>query len=55
MDKDVVHVYNGMSAAKRDKTESFVEMWMDLETVKQSQVGQKEKNKYSILMFICEI
>ena len=38
------------SAIKRNKTESFVEMWMDLETVTQSEVSQREKNKYHILM-----
>ena len=27
-------------------------MWMDLEPVLQSEVSQKEKNKYSILMYI---
>ena len=34
------------SAIKRNETGSFVEMWMDLETVIQSKVSQKEKNKY---------
>ena len=28
---------------------------MDLETVMQSEVSQKEKNKYHILMYICGI
>ena len=42
------------SAIKRNEIESFVEMWMDLETVIQSEVSQKEKNKYHILMHICE-
>ena len=32
------------SAIKRNETESFVETWMDLETVIQSEVSQKEKN-----------
>ena len=41
------------SAIKREKTESFVEMWMDLKTVIQSEVSQKEKNKYLILMHVC--
>ena len=41
------------SAIKRNEIESFAEMWMDLETVIQSEVGQKEKNKYRILMHIC--
>ena len=40
------------SAIKRNKTESFVEMWMDLETVTQSEVSQREKNKYHIASFI---
>ena len=29
--------------------ESFVELWMDLASVIQSEVSQKEKNKYGIL------
>ena len=43
------------SAIKRNKIESFAEMWMDLETVTQSEVSQKEKNKYCIILFICGI
>ena len=41
------------SAIKRNEIESFVETWMDLETVIQSEVSQKEKNKYHILTHIC--
>ena len=41
------------SAIKRNKTESFVEMWMDVESVIQSEVSQKEKNKYRMLMHVC--
>ena len=33
------------SSIKRNKTGSFVEMWMDLESIIQSEVSQKEKNK----------
>ena len=40
------------SAIKRNEIESFVETWMDLETVIQSEVSQKEKNKYRILTHI---
>ena len=43
------------SALKRNKIGSFVEMSMDLESVIQSEVSQKEKNKYRILMHICGI
>ena len=39
------------SAIKRNETGSFVETWMDLETVIQSEVSQK--NKYRILTHIC--
>ena len=38
------------SAIKRNEIGSFVEIWMDLESVIQSEVSQKEKNKYRILM-----
>ena len=41
------------SAIKGNEIGSFVEMWMDLETVIQSKVSQKEKNKYRILTHIC--
>ena len=41
------------SAIKRNEIGSFVETWMDLETVIQSEVIQKEKNKYHILTYIC--
>ena len=43
------------SAIKRNETGSFVEMWMDLETVIQSEGSQKKKNKYRILTHICGI
>ena len=43
------------SAIKKKKIGSFVETWMDLESVIQSEVSQKEKNEYCILMHICGI
>ena len=43
------------SAIKRNEAGSFVEMQMDLESVIQSEVSQKEKNKYRILTYICGI
>ena len=53
MDKeDVVHIYNGILLShKKNEIESFVETWMDLETVIQSEVSQK--NKYCLLTHIC--
>ena len=41
------------SSIKRNEIGSFVETSMDLETVIQSEVSQKEKNKYRILTHIC--
>ena len=40
------------SAIKRNEFESFVSVWMDVETVIQNEVSQKEKNKYRILTHI---
>ena len=40
------------SAIKRNKIELFVVSWMDLETVMESVVSQKEKNKYHMLTHI---
>ena len=41
------------SAIKRNEIGSFVETWIYLETVIQSEVSQKDKNKYCILTHIC--
>ena len=40
------------SAIKRSTFESVMMRWMDLEPITQSEVSQKEKDKYHILMFI---
>ena len=52
--KKMWHIYTMeyYSAIKRNKIELFVVRWMDLETVKQSEVSQKEKNKYRVLTHI---
>ena len=57
-----IHTMEYYSAIKRklkrkkeSEIGSFVEMWMDLESVMQSEVSQKEKNKYRILTHICGI
>ena len=43
------------SATTRNKIVPFAETWMDQEFVIDSEVSQKEKNKYCILMQICGI
>ena len=40
------------SAIKRNEIELFVVRWMELESVVQSEVSQKEKNKYHTLTHI---
>ena len=40
------------SAIKRNEMELFVVRWMELESVIQSEVSQKKKNKYHMLTHI---
>ena len=44
-----IHTTEYYSAIKRNEIGSFVETWMDLETVIQSEVSQKKKSKYHML------
>ena len=39
----MIHIYNGILLSHK-KIGSFVEMWMDLETVIQSEVSQRKTN-----------
>ena len=52
--KKMWHIYTMeyYSAIKRNKIELLVVRWMDLESVIQSEVSQKEKNKYCRLTHI---
>ena len=43
------------SAIKSYETVPFAETWMDLETIIQDEVSQKEKTRYCISMHICGI
>ena len=40
------------SAIKRNEIVPFAQFWMDPETIIQSEVVRKEKNKYGILVHI---
>ena len=42
----------GNSAIKKNRFESVLMRWMKLEPIIQSEVSQKEKHQYSILMHI---
>ena len=43
------------SAIKRNEIVPFAVTWVDLETVIQSEISQKEKDKYCIISLICGI
>ena len=53
--KKYIYTMGYYSVIKRNEIRSFAEMWMDLESFTQSEVNQKEKNKYCILPHICVI
>ena len=57
MDKEVWYLYTMeyYSAIKRNAFESVLMRWMNLEPIIQSEVSQKEKDKYHIVMHIYEI
>ena len=40
------------SVIKRNAFDSVLMRWMNLEPIKQSEVNQKEKDKYAILMHV---
>ena len=52
--KKMWHIYTmeHYSAIKSNEVELFVVKWMELESVIQSEVCQKEKNKYRMLTHI---
>ena len=54
MDKETVaHIYSGILLSnKKNAFESVLVRWMGLEPIIQSEVSQKEKNKYRILTHI---
>ena len=52
----VVHIHHGInSAIKRNAFESVLMRWMKLEPITRSEVSQKKKDKYCILMNIYRI
>ena len=51
----LIYTLEYYSAIKRNGIEFFVMRWMDLESVLQSEVSQKEKNKYRMLTHIYRI
>ena len=55
MDKDVIHIHNGILLTnKKKKIVSFAATWMDLEIVIEVKC-QTQKDKYHIILLICGI
>ena len=50
-----IYTMEYFSAVKRNAFESVLMKWMNLEPIIQSEVSQKEKDKYCILMHIYRI
>ena len=50
-----IHTMEYYSAIRRNAFESVLMRWMNLEPILQSEVSQKEKDKYCILMHTCGI
>ena len=51
----MVHEYDGILPIKRNAFESVLMRWVNLEPIIRSEISQKEKDKYCILMHIYEI
>ena len=56
MDKEVVvYIHNEVLLSyKRNAFESVLMRWMNLEPIIQNEISQKEKDKYCMLLYICE-
>ena len=52
MDNEVMNTMECYSAIKRNTFESVLMRWANLEPILQSEISQKEKDKYCILMHI---
>ena len=53
MDKeDMIHIYNGILAIKKNEIMPFVATWMDLEIIILSEISQRKK--YYMISLICE-
>ena len=51
----MVHIYNGILLShKKNESEPVLVKWMNLKSVIQSEVIQKQKNKYSMLTLYME-
>ena len=52
MDKDVIHIYNGILVIKKNETLPFAATWMDLEIITLNELSQEEKDRIRKLWYI---
>ena len=50
--EDMVYIYNGILAIKKNEILPFAATWMHLENIMLSEISQMEKNKYCMLSLI---
>ena len=50
-----IHTMECYSATKKNKIMPFAATWMDLEIVRLSEVSQREKDKYHMILLVCGI
>ena len=50
-----IHTMKYYLATKQNETLPFVATWMDLEIIILSEVSQREKNKYHMILLISEM
>ena len=53
-EEDVVHMYSGVLLShKKNAIIPFAATWMDLENIILSEVSQKEKDKFQVILVCC--
>ena len=56
MNKDVVYIHNGILLShKKNKIMLFAVTWIELETLRLTELSQKEKDKYHMTLLISGI
>ena len=50
--ENVVYLYNGISAIKKNEIMPFAAIWMDLEIIMLNKVSQTGKDKYHMILLI---
>ena len=55
MDKDVVHIHNGILVIQRKEMMAFATTWMDPEIIMLSEVSLTVKSQHDMLSLTCGI